>query len=495
MTAWMFLVPFEAAIVLAAAYSNFGGLFPLIVLLGLAIAERVGLAAARPEAMTGLIFAPSAAVCVALAARMLDKAWRARLRRNWLHGQAGLSASSDLFLWVDSKGRILEVGSDLTAALRVDAERFSGQTVLHRIHIADKAAFLNAFDLALQTDDTTAATVRMLAGDLIGADADAQPHRPLWFEARMRRLVGGARANTAAVAVALRDISDAKEAEQRLERLRVEAAAAISMKDRLLANVSHELRTPLNAILGFSEILADPSLSPASSQQRFEYARIVHASAQHLLSVVNLLLDISKLEAGRYEIEPEPFEIGALIKNCVDMLRLKAEEKAITIESSSQWGSLELVADKRACRQILLNLLANAVKFTPGGGRVSIDLDVSEGFLEIIVSDTGIGIAAEHLPRLGDPFFQARSGYDRDAEGAGLGLALVRGFVGLHGGSIAIASSLGVGTRVVVKLPRDGKAAAAATAQPGTPGFEILPVLTRRKVETEPLPLEERKIA
>ena len=244
------------------------------------------------------------------------------------------------------------------------------------------------------------------------------------------------------------------------------------MKDRLLANVSHELRTPLNAILGFSEMLADPMLAPASVESRSEYARIIHTSAQHLLSVVNLLLDMSKLEAGRYEIEPEPFAIGPLIRNCVDMVRLKAEERGVALDASNAYSEQEILADKRACRQILLNLMSNAVKFTPPKGQVTVEVEIVGDRIEISVSDTGIGISAEHLPRLGDPFFQARSGYDRISEGAGLGLAMVRGLVGLHGGTVSIESAPGVGTRVAVRLPVDGRA--APKFGDSSPRFEVL---------------------
>ncbi len=253
------------------------------------------------------------------------------------------------------------------------------------------------------------------------------------------------------------------------------------MKDRLLANVSHELRTPLNAILGFSEMLADPSLAPASAASRTEYASIIHTSAKHLLSVVNLLLDMSKLEAGRYEIEPESFAVGPLVRNCVDMLRLKAEERNVVIDASAADGALEIIADKRACRQILLNLLSNAVKFTPPHGQVTVEIEVIAGKLEIAVSDTGIGISAEHLPRLGDPFFQARSGYDRTAEGAGLGLA--------HGSRPRRpAWRLGGDRKRAGSRNPGGGAAAARRPRPGQNGCGFASVRSRCWHESEAAP-------
>ncbi len=492
---WLIILPIETAIILAAAGSRFGGLFPLAVLFGLAIAERIGQVSARPEAITAMIFAPSAAVCVALGARALDRGWRARLRRDWLRTQRHAPISSEMFLWLDRRGRVLEVGGDLAEALELDPERLSGEGLLHRIKACDRPEFTRAFERALSADETAPAFVRIRVGEFEpGQEGDgAEAPRYLHFETRMRRLVGGARADSAAIAIAFKDVSDAKEAERQLESVRLEAAAAISMKDRLLANVSHELRTPLNAIIGFSEMLADPRLTPAQPEQRAEYARIIRTSAEHLLSVVNLLLDMSKLEAGRYEITPEPFAIGALIRSCVDMVRLKAEDRGIELQATGVDSNQEIVADKRACRQILLNLLSNAVKFTPPKGHVAIEVEVVAGRLEIAVVDTGIGISAEHLPQLGDPFFQARSGYDRTAEGAGLGLALVRGLVGLHGGSVRIESAPGIGTRVSVGLPIDGRA--PPRQGESSPRFEVLAGMNRRRPMSGPVAIEERKIA
>ena len=239
-----------------------------------------------------------------------------------------------------------------------------------------------------------------------------------------------------------------------LEATREEARLERSLKDRLLANMSHELRTPLNAILGFSEILGEPSLMPTEPQQRIEYARIIHSSADHLLGIVNLVLDMSRIEAGKFAISPEPLELAPLIRECCDMLRLRARNGEVEIVVAPMAPGLELVADKSACRQIVVNLLSNAVKFTPPGGRVAIEVSVEAGAARICVTDTGIGIRPDDLPRLGDPFFQVKNGYDRSFEGAGLGLSLVRGLVGLHEGALMLESACGVGTRVTATLPR-----------------------------------------
>ena len=275
-----------------------------------------------------------------------------------------------------------------------------------------------------------------------------------------------------------------------LEATREEARLERSLKDRLLANMSHELRTPLNAILGFSEILGDPSLMPTEPQQRVEYARIIHSSADHLLSVVNLVLDMSRIEAGKFAISPEPLELAPLIRECCDMLRLRARTGEVEIVVAPMAPGLELVADKSACKQIVVNLLSNAVKFTPPRGRVAIEASVEAGVAKISVTDTGIGIRPEDLPRLGDPFFQVKNGYDRSFEGAGLGLSLVRGLVGLHDGALIMESACGVGTRVTATLPR----LTALNARRATLArMETLPRLTLPAILREAR--EDRRIA
>ncbi len=168
-----------------------------------------------------------------------------------------------------------------------------------------------------------------------------------------------------------------------LEAAREEARLERTLKDRLLANMSHELRTPLNAILGFSEILGTCELTPADPQKRLEYARIIHSSAEHLLSVVNLVLDMSRIEAGKFAVAPEPLELESLIRECCDMLRLRAGKGKVEIVAAPLPEGLEIVADKAACRQILVNLLSNAIKFTPQNGRVVVEARVEGGVARI----------------------------------------------------------------------------------------------------------------
>jgi cell cycle sensor histidine kinase DivJ len=219
--------------------------------------------------------------------------------------------------------------------------------------------------------------------------------------------------------------------------------------------MSHELRTPLNAIIGFSEMLGNPDLAPKDPGRLREYANIINQSGQHLLSLVNTILDMSKIDSGNFELEPEHFNLPGLIDFCCDVVKLKAEEKNIDLTRGCSPQLEEIVADKRACKQILLNILSNAVKFTPEGGSVAVRVRPDGGHVEIAVSDTGIGVTPQDLARLGDPFFQARATYDRPYEGAGLGLSIVRGLVALHGGSMKFESAPGEGACVTVRLPMD----------------------------------------
>jgi cell cycle sensor histidine kinase DivJ len=236
-------------------------------------------------------------------------------------------------------------------------------------------------------------------------------------------------------------------------------------KEQLIANVSHELRAPLNAIIGFSDLLATGPAAQDEAQRR-DYAQIIQTSGQHLLDLVNALLDMSKMQSGAFPVTPDSFAFATLVDECCDMLKLKADEGGLSLRRQVQRDAGELVADRRACKQILINLLSNAIKFTPQGGTVTVHAQQSGQDVLLAVRDTGVGIAPEDLPRLGDPFFQAQSDEPRAFEGSGLGLSLVKGLVGLHGGAIAIESAPGQGTCVTIRLPMDCRPFSAGHAKP-----------------------------
>ena len=252
--------------------------------------------------------------------------------------------------------------------------------------------------------------------------------------------------------------------------------------------MSHELRTPLNAIIGFSEMLASRTLCPADAGKQREYAGIIHQSGQHLLEVVNSILDMSKIRSGTFAILAEPFDLAPLVDECCDMVKLKADQGLVRLVRDYPRDLDEIVGDKRACKQILINLLSNAVKFTPEHGEVAVSVRPDGTAILISVADSGVGIGAADLARLGDPFFQARSSRDRPFEGTGLGLSVVRGLVGLHGGTIALESEPGRGTRVSVRLPLDHR-----TQGPAEQSATIETIARRRTMDPAPR-LPDRRI-
>jgi len=241
---------------------------------------------------------------------------------------------------------------------------------------------------------------------------------------------------------------------------RYEAETANAAKSAFLANMSHELRTPLNAILGFSEIIAGQAMGPGAMTRYSEYARDIHTSGDHLLSLINDLLDVAKIEAGKMEIDPKPVDprhvmegIGRIMAN-----RFAARSQEFSIAVAPELPLL--VADERALKQMLLNLVSNAAKFTPPGGHIAITCGISRaGGMEFCVDDDGPGIAPEKLARLFQPFNQIENRFDREAGGTGLGLALVQGLVQLHGGRAWLESEPGHGTRAFLYFPSTLEAA------------------------------------
>jgi signal transduction histidine kinase len=252
------------------------------------------------------------------------------------------------------------------------------------------------------------------------------------------------------------DITTIKQREQQLELARHDAELANRSKTRFLAAMSHELRTPLNAILGFSEVIRDQRFGRSAAERYASYAGDIHRSGQHLLQLISDLLDTSKIEAGRYTLHEDVVDPMAIIDDAVGMLRERARNAGIRLRVHTEEQLPLLWGDDRALRQVLLNLLGNAVKFTPKGGRVEVYGAVDQdGWMRIAVGDTGTGIPEAIRPRLFQPFAQAGSPMVRNKEGTGLGLAISRGLMELHGGTIGIESAEGQGTIVTLRLPPD----------------------------------------
>jgi two-component system cell cycle sensor histidine kinase PleC len=235
-------------------------------------------------------------------------------------------------------------------------------------------------------------------------------------------------------------------------RQRYDAQAASQAKSAFLANMSHELRTPLNAIIGFSDMIRSEYLGPVGSTRYIDYARDIHDSGQHLLALINDILDISKIEAGRLEIDPTPVDPQEMIDSVTRLTRVRALEKGHSLETEVEAGCPRVFADARALKQILVNLVGNSIKFTPDRGKIVVAARRVGQDVEFCVSDTGRGIPQEHLARIFEPFEQIDNRYDRMEGGTGLGLALVKGLVELHKGHFEIESQVGVGTTVRIRL-------------------------------------------
>ncbi len=230
------------------------------------------------------------------------------------------------------------------------------------------------------------------------------------------------------------------------------AEAANKAKSEFLANMSHELRTPLNAILGFSEILANGMFGPLGSPKYSEYSKDIHDSGKHLLNVINDILDMSKIEAGHMRIQCEAVDLKPLIEESLRLTTISAQDKEIAIHQRL-CDSLHMVADRRALKQVMLNILSNAVKFTNHGGRIELRARKLEKGVLLTIADTGIGIPMDALNKIGQPFEQVQSQYAKSKGGSGLGLAISRSLIGLHGGKMRIRSRVGEGTVVSLLIP------------------------------------------
>jgi two-component system, cell cycle sensor histidine kinase PleC len=252
------------------------------------------------------------------------------------------------------------------------------------------------------------------------------------------------------------------------------AEEANQTKSKFLANMSHELRTPLNAIIGFSEIMGSGMFGALGSEKYQEYCHDILTSGHYLLEVINDILDMSKIEAGRMKLDMEQLDLSKTLTESLRVVSGRANDKNLTLEADIE-GAISVVADRRAVKQIVVNLLSNAVKFTPDGGKVIVRSRVLSGSIMLMIADTGIGIAPHSLARLGRPFEQVESQLTKTYHGSGLGLAIARSLTQLHGGTMRLRSKLGAGTVVCVTLPREAgksKEKLPAAAPDNRSGFQ-----------------------
>jgi two-component system, cell cycle sensor histidine kinase DivJ len=281
----------------------------------------------------------------------------------------------------------------------------------------------------------------------------------IWIEMRCRPLnqsIGdSSRKGAREVVAVMRDVTERKVQEQELEQARAEIKRAQAANSRFLTMIGHELRTPLNVMIGCSEMLRDEPPARIDSEQRREYAGFINDSGNHLLAVVNAILDVSRLDNGEFEINPEPVGLASIIEDCCDLARLEARDCGVAVSVRIPSDLPEVVADKRAIKQILINLVSNAVRRADRGGWVTVSAATDGPMFAIMVEDFGVAVAEDDGAHVGDPVFQLRSASYRRHDGIGLGLSIVRGLAALHGGDTTIRSRVGEGTLVTVRLPLD----------------------------------------
>ena len=488
--AWMVIVPLEAALSadrrvvlsaiaiagLALAGLAVGGIFDVLpspqnLAYDPALLALLG-------SMSALIYAGGLAVSVqSVHDRSEQEISRGERRYRLLAENA-----TDMITRHDANGRLLFASIASEQILGEPADALMGNGLLDRVHAADKPAYLEAFRQCLDLNKPVSVEFRVKKRSASNASYGESESGYSWAEMRCRPVsrdedgtISSDSVPSEIVAIT-RDITARKAQEDEILKARDAAETANQAKTQFLANMSHELRTPLNAIIGFSEILNRELYGRIGEERYREYAHLIHDSGEHLLSVVNEILDMSKIEAGKFDIVAEPFEVGGFVKSCCEIMRHQCEKKTIDLRIDVEHQLPDLVADKRACKQILLNLLANSIKFTDPGGFVSVGVRRVDQDIELTVADDGIGIAEKDLPRLGNPFVQAESSYDRSYEGTGLGLSVVKGLVRLHGGTFAIESTLGEGTKVLVRLPMDGNETADEVAGENATVTEPAPV-------------------
>jgi two-component system, cell cycle sensor histidine kinase DivJ len=346
-------------------------------------------------------------------------------------------------------GEVLDASAKARTILKLQPELLFGTGLFDRIHLSDRVAYLSA--LADMRDGAPARRLDLRVRlPQNGNGPTADNYRPFSLE-----LARGEEQQDVLTFV-LRENDELAGLREELAAAKEAAASAEVAKGRFLAVVSHELRTPLNAIIGFSDMLLHEMFGTFKDPRQKEYVGLVKESGQHLLAVVTSILDVSRIEAGAYATEPEPFRFVEAVEMCQSMMRLQADAKNIDLQAQIAPDAGEINADRRAVQQILINLVSNAIKFTPDGGDVVVGAKRIGSRLHFWVRDTGIGIAEEDFANLGKPFMQIQNDYTRRFEGTGLGLSLVKGLVALHEGTMSIESMPGEGTTVTISLPVNG---------------------------------------
>ncbi len=452
---WLVVVPLEAAlatdrrtVVWSAAAAGLGlcvlavltglGLVPALYALSPAVFVFIGAASAMAYA-AGLV------AIVQLVHAQSEGAVRASEERYQLLAEA----TNDLVTRHDDKGRVVFASAAAQRLLGEPTRRLLGDGLFERVHVSDRPAYLTTLSRCRANSESLSVEFRVRRA----GSGEAATYTWVEMQCRPTQRADRGKRDHAGIVAVIRDISGRKARETELLKARDIAEGANQAKTQFLARMSHELRTPLNAVIGFSEVLNRELYGSLGEARYRDYARLIHESGEHLLGVVNDILDMSKIEAGKFQIVRESFDVASLINSCCDLMRHTAEKSSITLKVDVAPGIPKLAADNRACKQILLNVIANAIKFTKPGGWVRVSAHVEARDVVFTVADNGIGIADQDLPMLGRPFVQAKNSSDSGQEGTGLGLSVVKGLARLHGGSLELRSKLGEGTTATIALP------------------------------------------
>jgi signal transduction histidine kinase len=375
------------------------------------------------------------------------------LRRSEERARATLRALPDLVFRVDGEGKYLDFMVPPQGRYLVDPQQLIGKNFYDAFPIPTSAIYAERKYAALQQALVTQ-TVQIYEQQIDVGD------QCRYEEVRV------APCGNDEVVFFIRDISDRKQAEAQLQRTNQDLARATRLKDEFLANMSHELRTPLNAILGMTEGLQEQVFGKISDRQ-LKALQAIESSGSHLLELINDILDLSKIAAGQIELDCALTSVNHLCQSSLTFIRQQAMQKRIQVHTKIQSNLPDLLVDERRIRQALINLLSNAVKFTPAEGSITLEVsrlrsitsfpeenkEEAKEYLKIEVIDTGIGIAAENIQKLFKPFVQIDSALNRQYEGTGLGLSLVKQMVELHGGKVGLTSELGIGSRFFIELP------------------------------------------
>jgi cell cycle sensor histidine kinase DivJ len=452
---WLIAIPVEASLSASRRVVAFAAVLALSCALALIVMGRFDMlpqlqAGAARGVFTafGIMSATLYAAALAFGAESLSRTGVALLNSEEDRYRLLARNMSDVISRHRHNGAVQFISPAAEALLGTPVSRLLGHGLFDRVHVADRPAYLTALSDAARGGEARSVEFR-LRRDTPRARGAADF---IWVEMRCRPL-GLVPASDCEVVAVMRDVTDRKIQEQALDLARTAAEQADASKSRFLATMSHELRTPLNAIIGFSEMIAQEDVLMIDALKRKEYAQLINDSGQHLLSVVNGILDMSKMESGNFEISPEPFAPRGAVLSCCNLLALKARENGIDLVTRAPEDLPVIIGDPRAFKQILLNLISNAIKFTERGGTVTVSAAVEGARLVVRIADNGVGISAEDLKRIGDPFFQAGKTYQRRHEGTGLGLSIVKSLVALHGGEMSVQSRIDEGTTVAVALP------------------------------------------